>query len=138
MSINLFLSSAEKNVYNESRDYNNNTTVCGFATGVMYMRNKVVPKLADVKNILNAVKPQLMQKYHVSEIGIFGSSVREQQNTRSDIDILVDFDSIISAFTFINLKEDLTDKLGVKVDLVSKKALKPRIGKNVLQEVTYI
>jgi predicted nucleotidyltransferase len=54
------------------------------------------------------------------------------------VDILVDCTQSISAFQFIDLKYELSEMLGKKVDLVSKKALKPRIGKRILEEVEYI
>lgn len=92
----------------------------------------------DIKEILARDKERLARKYHLSEIGVFGSYTRHEQHIRSDVDILVDFDQVISAFEFIDLKYELSDMLGAKVDLVSKKALKPRIGKRVLDEVQYI
>ncbi|MBU2702445.1 putative nucleotidyltransferase [Sporomusaceae bacterium BoRhaA] len=101
--------------------------------------SKVVDLNANrIKEILAQEKVALVGKYHISELGIFGSFVRGEQHTRSDVDILVDFNKTISAFQFIDLKCELSDKLGVKVDLVSKKALKPRIGKHILAEVEYI
>lgn len=102
-----------------------------------------MPKIVDldvsrIKEILTLEKVSLVSKYDISELGIFGSFVRGEQHTRSDVDILVDFNKSISAFQFIDLKYELSDKLGVKVDLVAKKALKPRIGKHILAEVEYI
>ena len=91
-----------------------------------------------IKDILSRDKRYLESKYHVSELGVFGSFIRNEQHKRSDIDILVSFNKSISAFKFIDLKNELSEKLGRKVDLVSKKALKPRIGKRILDEVEYI
>jgi predicted nucleotidyltransferase len=54
------------------------------------------------------------------------------------VDILADFSQQISAFQFIDLNYELSNKIGIKVDLVSKKALKPRIGKRILEEVQYV
>lgn len=56
----------------------------------------------------------------------------------SDLDILVDFSQPVGFFTFLDLEEYLRDKLGLKIDLVTIKALKPAIGKHILKEVTYI
>lgn len=102
-----------------------------------------MPKSAElninrIKDILTYEKKHLETKYHISELGVFGSYVRNEQHKRSDVDILVDFSQRISAFQFIDLKDELSDKLGAKVDLVSKKALKPRIGKCILKEVEYV
>ena len=104
---------------------------------------QVMPKIVElninqIKDILKNEKEILVAKYHVSELGVFGSFTRNEQHVRSDVDILVDFTQSISAFQFIDLKYELSEMLGKKVDLVSKKALKPRIGKRILEEVEYI
>ena len=75
------------------------------------------------------------KQFKVKEIGIFGSYVRGEQEDKSDMDILVEFREPVGFFTFLDLEEYLTELLGIKVDLVSKKALKPRIGKYILQEM---
>ena len=67
-------------------------------------------------------------------IGIFGSSVRETPHSQSDIDVLVEFEPPIGLFKFLELEELLSKRLGGKVDLVSRKALKPEIGRSVLTE----
>ena len=84
--------------------------------------------LADILKTLAAHREELTQKYKVKEIGIFGSVVRGEQKGTSDVDILVEFEKPIGFFRFLELEEYLSDLLGVKVDLVSKKALKPNIG----------
>lgn len=47
--------------------------------------------LAEIKTILSQYKPLLQEKYQVSELGVFGSYVRGEQNEQSDVDILVTF-----------------------------------------------
>ena len=95
-------------------------------------------KLEEIKENLRELKPVLQEKYKVSEIGIFGSWVKGKQRKRSDLDILVDFYEVPDLWTFIELRDFLSRKLKVKVDLVMKSALKPHIGKIILQEVVYI
>ncbi|MFH1777874.1 MAG: nucleotidyltransferase family protein [Candidatus Omnitrophota bacterium] len=92
---------------------------------------KVKQVLADRKNFLH-------DKFYVREIGIFGSYVFGTQDANSDLDILVEFYKPIGFFAFIDLENYLKDLLGVKVDLVSKKALKPTIGKYILNEVIMV
>ena len=48
--------------------------------------------LTDIKNKLPGLKPELHERFGVSEIGVFGSWVRGEQKETSDIDVLVDFD----------------------------------------------
>jgi len=94
--------------------------------------------LKEIEKILKENKAILAERFKVQEIGIFGSYVRGEQKEKSDVDILVSFYEPISLFEFMDMEEFLTQILGVKVDLVSKKALKPRIGKYILEEVIYI
>ncbi len=69
---------------------------------------------------------------------MFGSFVRNEQHENSDVDTLVEFDKAVALFTFVNLKNYLSALLNVNVDLVMKKALKPKIGQRILQEVVKI
>ncbi|MCK4835987.1 MAG: nucleotidyltransferase family protein [Candidatus Aminicenantes bacterium] len=95
-------------------------------------------ELKKIENILKEVKPFLKKKYKVKDLGIFGSFVRGEQKKNSDLDILVEFHEVIGLFKFLELEEYLEELLNIKIDLVSKKALKPRIGKYILREVIMI
>ncbi len=95
-------------------------------------------RLDEIEAILQKHKKELEQKFKVKEIGIFGSYVRGEAKEASDVDILVDFYEVPSLLKFIELEEYLEEILGVKVDLVMKSALKPRIAEIVLREVVYI
>lgn len=94
--------------------------------------------LNEIKEILKQNKKELKNKYKIKKIGVFGSYVRGEEKKRSDIDILVEFAEPVGLFEFMDMEEYLEKLLGVKVDLVSKKALKPRIGQHILKEVVYI
>jgi len=94
--------------------------------------------LNEIKSILEKHKDELREKYSVKEIGVFGSYIRGEQKRRSDVDILVEFDEAPNMFEFIDLKEYLAHKLDTEVDLVMKSALKPTIGKYILEEVVMI
>ena len=88
--------------------------------------------------ILKEHKTKLEEEYGLSEIGVFGSYVEGRQTEDSDLDILVEFGETIDLFSFVRLKNYLSDLLGTKVDLVMKKALKPKIGERILSQVIYI
>ena len=92
-------------------------------------------RIKEIKKIISEQKKNLIRKYHISQIGIFGSYVKNRQTLASDIDILVDFSAPISLFEFIDMEEELSKLLKAKVDLVSRKALKPYLGKHILEEV---
>jgi len=94
--------------------------------------------LDEIIKVLKEHKPLLEHKYHVSTLGIFGSYVRNEQAEDSDLDVLVDFAAPIGLFEFIDLEEELSELLCARVDLVSRNALKPYIGKRILSEVQIV
>lgn len=91
-----------------------------------------------IKTTLLQRKAELRENYKVKTIGVFGSYVRGEQKLGSDVDVLVEFNEPVGLFEFMKLENYLSDLLGVKVDLVSKKALKPHIGKHITKEVIMI
>ena len=95
--------------------------------------------LDQIKSILKQKKPELMAS-GISEIGIFGSYLRGEQNESSDVDILIDLvrPSKLDLLQLISLEDDLKEELGIPVDLVIKSSLKPNISKSVLAEVEYL
>jgi predicted nucleotidyltransferase len=94
--------------------------------------------LDEIRQILRQMMPDLAKRYSVKSLGIFGSYVRGEARSTSDLDILVEFDRAPTLLEFIQLESDLSEQLGVKVDLVMKKALKPNIGRYVLEEVVAV
>ena len=80
----------------------------------------------------------LKERYHVGEIGIFGSVARGEDTAESDVDILVEFTSPIGLFDFLRLEKYLSEILGRKVDLVSRKGVKPAIRDEVLKDAVYV
>ena len=91
-----------------------------------------------IKQILLLHKDDLKEKFKVKTIGVFGSYVRGEQKEKSDVDVLVEFEEPVGLFEFMDLEAYITGLLRVKVDLVSKKALKPHIGQHILEEVINI
>ena len=83
-------------------------------------------------------KEDLRQKYKVKEIGIFGSYARQEQKKKSDVDVLVTFYETIDLFSFIELENHLSDLFGIKVDLVMKEGIKPRLKEKILSEAIYV
>jgi len=90
--------------------------------------------LNEILEILRQHIPMLAERYSVEKLEVFGSYVRAEQKKDSDLDILVTFDEVPSLLTFIAIENYLSDLLGVKVDLVMKDSLKPKIGKHILRE----
>ncbi len=94
--------------------------------------------LSEIMETIKCHKGELEREYGVKEVGIFGSFVRGEQMGTSDLDILVELEKPIGFVRFLKLEKRLSDLLGVKVDLVTNKALKPAIGQRILQEVKYV
>ena len=93
-------------------------------------------ELEEIKEKLKEHKPKLEEKYNISEIGIFGSYVRDNHDEYSDVDILVEFSEPIG-WEIVDLKEELEELLNKSVDLVTKDALKPRLKSNIMDDVVY-
>ncbi|MBI4713490.1 MAG: nucleotidyltransferase family protein [Planctomycetes bacterium] len=91
----------------------------------------------EINTILKNHKAFLRDRFKVKKMGIFGSYLKNTPTPSSDIDILVKVGAI-DLFEFIELKEYLKELLGAEIDLVSDKALKPRIGSRILEEAMYI
>ena len=82
----------------------------------------------------------LCRRYRVSELSFFGSAARGEMRPDSDIDVMVEFDpgARIGLLKFESLSEDLAALVGRKVDLVTKRGLKPWIRPHVLKEARVI
>lgn len=94
--------------------------------------------MRDLENILGELRhlrPDLEKRYPVRGLGVFGSYARGCQTPSSDLDVLVDLGDGIGLMGFAGLQQDLSDALGLKVDLVDREALKPAIGKRIMAEV---
>jgi predicted nucleotidyltransferase len=100
-----------------------------------------VPK-QDLEAILSRLRelhPALHEQYGVSEIWVFGSYVRGEQDGDSDLDVLIEFDRPgMTLFKFVELEMAMSEQLGVKVDLVRRRALHERLRPGVLAEAVAV
>ena len=94
-------------------------------------------KINEIFQILSEEMNFLKKEYKVDKIGVFGSYSRNEMGSSSDLDLLVEFTNIISMFKFIELERYLSEKLGIKVDLVTKNALRREIKEYVLKDLVY-
>jgi len=94
--------------------------------------------LEEIKQTLRETKPLLQERYRVTELGIFGSYARGEQTQTSDVDVLIDYDQAPTLFKLVELRDYLAEVIEMKVDVVTKNGLKPRIRERVLSEVVYI
>ncbi len=85
------------------------------------------------KKIVDVLTP-----FNPERIGIFGSYARGEETRDSDLDILVSFSKPINLLQFVRLEIELSEKLGVKVDLVTERAVHPRLRKYIDQDLKMI
>jgi uncharacterized protein len=90
-----------------------------------------------LESLLKAKRDEILQvcaKYGARNVRVFGSVARGEADEQSDIDLLVEFEPNRSLLDHAGLWVELQELLGVKVDVVSERGLKPRIRQRVLQE----
>ncbi len=90
----------------------------------------------DKQQIIETLKSLHLQlePFHVTEISLFGSFVRNEQTPASDVDVLVTFDQDASFFDLVRLGFFLEENLGRKVDVIPIESLRAEIRDTVLRE----
>lgn len=101
---------------------------------------QAVKDIEEATEILREHKAEVVQKYRVRKIGIFGSFARGEQKRQSDIDILVEFkeEDIPGLIKLSEMERYLQRILKKKVDVVIKSGIRPELKKGILKEVVYI
>jgi len=94
-------------------------------------------KFSEIKSLIELHKQYLTDKYNIKQIGIFGSVIRGEATELSDVDILVEFNKPIG-LDFVLLGDEIEDLLGVKVDIVTPNAIKPRMFESIKQDLIYV
>ncbi|MFA6328097.1 MAG: nucleotidyltransferase family protein [Candidatus Micrarchaeia archaeon] len=90
----------------------------------------MAPTIAELKE---KILPILL-KHSVRKAGIFGSAARGEMKKKSDVDLLVELDDGVSLLGMAEIKIELEEKLGRKVDLVEYAMIKPRVRDRILAE----
>ena len=93
---------------------------------------------AQIIQQLRKLKPTLQKDFGLTEIALFGSSSREDQEADSDIDLLIDLSKNTSS-DFFNIAFQLQDLFHpVKVDIVTKQGIKPAYLKSIEKDLIYV
>jgi predicted nucleotidyltransferase len=79
-----------------------------------------------------------LEKLGVKSLSLFGSVARGEERKNSDVDILVDFKGKATFDRYMDTKFYLEDLLGCKVDLVTLKAIKPRMKPYIMQDLVHV
>ncbi len=92
----------------------------------------------EILNILREIKPELVSRFAVASLGIFGSVVRDDFNENSsDVDLIVDFSKPIG-IEFVDLADYIEKKINRKVDLVSRNAIRPKYFSQIQNDLIYV
>ena len=94
--------------------------------------------VAQIRDVLQARKNVLRERYQVESLFLFGSMCKGTQRPDSDIDLLVRYATTPGIFEFVSLKLYLEESLGRPVDLVTEGALKKRMRSVILQEAVRV
>src|SRR6185436_2692761 len=95
-------------------------------------------QLESIVSTIKKLKPELIQKFGVSSIGLFGSVVRTDfSSAKSDIDIIVDFSRPVG-IEFIDLADILETTFKRKIDLISKKGIKSKYFREIEKDLFYV
>lgn len=92
-----------------------------------------------ILDFLSQNRTLLRDRFHIERIGFFGSFVRGEQNSKSDLDLLVEFEENTPDLyeLKIQIKEFFRTHLGVEVDICREKYIKPRIKQAILKDTIY-
>lgn len=95
-------------------------------------------QLESIKSLLVQLKPELIERFSISTIGVFGSVVRNDFSpSTSDVDIIVDFSKPVGV-EFIDLADYLEQQIKRKVDLVSRKGIKQKYFQAIESDIVYV
>jgi predicted nucleotidyltransferase len=104
-------------------------------------RSEVMANTLPVAHYLDRLRERrddLIERYGIASLGVFGSYIRNEQREGSDLDILVSFTKAPGLFKLVELQDELSELLGAPVDLVVRSELKPHIGQRILAEVVEV
>jgi predicted nucleotidyltransferase len=95
---------------------------------------------SNILEYLSANKSRMLQDYHLTKIGLFGSIARDEADESSDIDLIIEFKpgtKDIYSLKF-KLKEEIQTKFDRPVDVCRLKYIKPFFKNQILSEIKYV
>jgi len=90
---------------------------------------------AEVLSLLNGRRGEILRRFRIKTLGVFGSAARDEMHEGSDVDVLVEFNGPPTFDAYMDLKFFLEELLGTKVDLVTDSGLKPRARPHVEKDL---
>ena len=96
------------------------------------------PGLEELLEELRLLLPELRERYSVQTLEVFGSRVRHEGSKESDLDLLATFRDTPDLLEFIRMENEISDRLGLRVDLVMRRSLKPRLRDRILADAVAV
>ena len=105
---------------------------------ICYMQTHPVNTKIQLLQLIIANQEKI-KRFGVTKLGLFGSFVRNEQNDKSDIDFIIEFEQSKKSYkNFIGLAEFLESLLGRKVEIITPQSLSPYIGPHIIKTVEYV
>lgn len=92
----------------------------------------------DVLQFLDLHKQQMVERFGVKRLALFGSTVRDEAGDDSDVDLLVEFEGGETYRNYFDLQFFLEDNLHCPIDLVCADAVRPQIRPHIEKEALYV
>jgi predicted nucleotidyltransferase len=93
---------------------------------------------AQALQVLTSAKPELVRRFGVVRLALFGSTARDEARPGSDVDIVVSFDGPATSRRYFGVQFHLENALGCSVDLVTEKTLRPELRPFIEQEAVHV
>ena len=100
--------------------------------------NVLMTDINHIKKVIRQQKTTLRDRFKVKRIGVFGSYVRGDTHSGSDVDVVVEFSDTISLLKLVSLENYLSELLGIKVDVVPKEDIRIELRDRILGEAVFV
>jgi predicted nucleotidyltransferase len=79
---------------------------------------------------------EFLKNRGATKVAVFGSYVRDEETPSSDIDVIIDFKKhSMGLFEFVGIQQELSEKIGIKVDLLTEEGISPYLINNIRKEM---
>jgi predicted nucleotidyltransferase len=95
-------------------------------------------KMDEISKKLISLKGELHERFAVSKIEVFGSYARGEQQEKSDLDVLVEFDRTVDLLDLVGLEMFISEQLGIKADVVPKRSIRSELRDIILNEAVVL
>jgi len=88
--------------------------------------------------LLSQHKPELIRRFGITDLALFGSTARDEAQEGSDIDLVVDFEGRSTAKRYFGVQFYLEDLLGCQIDLVQKDVIRPELKPYIEKDMIHV